>query len=353
MWPENRRKLSLSKDHIQYMQRCLQLAKNGSTSTSPNPMVGCVIVHQDQIIGEGWHRKAGEAHAEVRAINSVAETEKLKDSTLYVSLEPCSHHGRTPPCADLIIEKKIPRVVIACRDKNSVVNGRGIERLEKNGVEVIEGVMEQEAIWLNKRFFTFHSKKRSYVVLKWAQTSDGFFDKKRANGEKGINWITQPETRTFVHWERSKCDAILVGSQTVINDNPALTLQEVYGENPIRLILDPNLETPENARVYEDENYRIFTLKKTDRRNAVQLKKNESFLKQVLRHSYVLGNLSMMVEGGARTIQSFIDEDLWDEALVLQGATTFGQGLKAPQIPRPALNYQQLGKDRVLNFLNL
>lgn len=335
------------------MQRCLQLAKNGITTASPNPMVGSVIVHQEEIIGEGWHRKAGEAHAEVNAINSVSDVEKLKEATLYVNLEPCSHHGRTPPCADLIIEKKIPRVVIACRDKNSVVNGRGIDRLRQNGIDVVEGVMEKEALWLNKRFFTFHEKKRPYVLLKWAQTSDGYLDKQRTAKEKGVNWITQPETRTFVHKERSKCDAILVGSQTVLNDNPALTLQEVYGDSPIRFVLDPKLETPESARIYQDDNFRIFTLKKTQRKNAVQLKTSGSFLEQVLRNSYVLGNLSIMVEGGRYTIQSFIDENLWDEALVLQGDTTFGQGLKAPVINKPAINQQRLGKDQILSYLNL
>lgn len=335
------------------MRRCLQLALNGEPTVSPNPMVGAVLVLEDKIIGEGWHYRTGEAHAEIKAIESVQDPALLKKATMYVSLEPCAHHGKTPPCTDRLIREGIPRVVVACRDKNSVVNGKGIEMLQKAGIEVEEGILEREATYLNRRFFTFHAKKRPFVLLKWAQTLDGYLDKLRRPGETGINWITSNDTRIFVHRQRSMCDAILVGSVTVLTDKPTLGVSELEGPDPHRLILDPRLETPEEATIFRDDNYTLFTLKKTDRRNAVTLKRDQDFLQQVLRHCYVLGIQSILVEGGAKTHRSFIEQDLWDEAYVFVGDRIFGEGVSAPRIERTAQEITDLGTDKVIRYSRL
>ncbi len=223
------------------MRRCLQLAKMGEGNVAPNPMVGAVIVCNHKIIGEGYHQEFGGPHAEVNAINSVKDKSLLAKSTIYVSLEPCAHHGKTPPCSDLIVEHKIPKVVIGSQDTFSKVNGKGIKKLEANGCQVTCGVLEKECRKLNKRFFTFHEKKRPFVILKWAQTKDGFLDKKRNEGEKGIHWITAPETRSLVHLWRSKEMGVLVGRQTAAVDDPKLNVRDVTGKNPVRIILDSQI----------------------------------------------------------------------------------------------------------------
>ena len=237
-----------------YMKRCLNLAKLGLGSTSPNPMVGSIIVDNNNlIIAEGYHQKNGENHAEVNAINAVKNKKQLNNSTLYVSLEPCSHTGKTPPCVDLIIKHKIPRVIIGCIDSFSKVNGNGISALKKAGVIVKVGVLENECLELNKRFFTFHNKKRPYIILKWAQTKDLFIDLNRNGNSKGINWITQPETKSLTHKWRSEEDAILVGSNTILIDNPSLTTRDYAGKNPHRYIIDPSLKIDPSFNVFKDE----------------------------------------------------------------------------------------------------
>lgn len=223
-----------------YLFRCLQLAKLGRGMVAPNPMVGSVVVHKGEIIGEGYHQAYGEAHAEVNAINAVKDKTLLPQSTIYVNLEPCAHFGKTPPCANLIIESKIPKVVIGCVDPYAEVSGKGIERMQNAGIEVVVGVLEKQSIALNKRFFTFHAAKRPYIILKWAQSANGMIDTLRGENEKGIVWLTQPATKTLVHQWRAEEAGILVGRKTIYNDNPSLTTRLVKGPHPIRIILDPN-----------------------------------------------------------------------------------------------------------------
>lgn len=341
--------------HEVYMQRCLELAKKGLGRVSPNPMVGSVVVHNNRIIGEGWHQKAGEAHAEVNAINSVQNLDLLKDSTIYVNLEPCAHFGKTPPCSDLIIEKQIPRVVIGCRDSFSEVDGKGIERLRNAGVEVILGILEHESIELNRRFFTYYSKNRPYILLKWAQTQDGFIDKNRNDEKIGPNWISSEETKVLVHRWRSEEDAILVGPQTVINDNPSLTVREVNGPNPTRLILDRNSRVPASSRVFDDQSQsHWFKFKPKDEHSLnVILNDYDSAIEELLAFCYENNIQSLIVEGGAGIHSEFIKKGLWDEARVLIGATKFKSGLAAPRIEIEAQSIQSFGADQINIYRNL
>lgn len=338
-------------NHKLYMRRCIELAQNANGYTSPNPMVGSVVVHNEQIIGEGWHHAPGQPHAEVNAINSVKDKSKLKDSTIYVSLEPCAHFGRTPPCSDLIIENKIPRVVIGCRDPFEQVNGRGIEKLKAAGIEVIEGVLEEKCLELNKAFFTFHTKKRPYIILKWAQIADGFMDISRKENERGINWITQPETKTLVHQWRADVDAILVGKNTVLNDNPSLTVREVKGKNPIRLVMDRRNQLKDNFSIFNDEAETVvFTDKDTkpnEMKNHHTIDFSKNPLKQIMDYCYQNQIQSVLVEGGAHTLQSFIEAGLWDEARVLTGVGKFDDGLKGPQLHGFPISTKSFGKDVV------
>jgi diaminohydroxyphosphoribosylaminopyrimidine deaminase/5-amino-6-(5-phosphoribosylamino)uracil reductase len=240
--------------HEKYIKRCIQLAKNGLGTTYPNPMVGCVIVLNDVIIGEGWHKKAGAPHAEVNAIESVKEKSLLKEATIYVSLEPCSHFGKTPPCANLIVEKGIKNVVIGIVDSNSKVSGKGVKHLKDNGCKVIVGVLEEECFGLNKRFFTFHNKKRPFIILKWAETKDGFIDKNRSEADDNSpNWISNQYSQQYVHKMRAEEQAILVGTNTALNDNPSLNVRSWVGENPIRVVLDSVSKIPANYNLLNGE----------------------------------------------------------------------------------------------------
>ncbi len=343
--------------HEYYMHRCLQLAKNGKETVSPNPRVGSVVVHNNTIIAEGWHRKAGEPHAEVLAIGAVADQSLLSTSTLYVNLEPCAHHGRTPPCSDLIIEKQIPRVVIGSRDPFSEVNGKGIAKLKKAGTDVIEGVLQQECLHLNRRFFTFHQKKRPYVILKWAQSADGFMDRERSADQKGPNWITGKESKILVHSWRAEEDAILIGAQTALNDQPALTVREVSGKNPIRLVIDPQLRVNPNLTVLDEtsENL-VFNYKTATKERStewVKLDESTAALQQILQECYRRNIQSMMVEGGARTLQRFIEAGYWDEARVFTGTPNFGKGLKAPLLQGHYQAQSQWGADTLQVIYNL
>ncbi len=338
-----------------YIKRCIDLAKKGFAHVAPNPMVGCVIVYEGKIIGEGYHRKYGEAHAEVNAINAVNDDERLKKSTLYVSLEPCAHFGKTPPCSNLIIEKKIPKVVIGCVDPYAEVAGKGIEKLRKAGIEVVLGVLEDECLELNKRFFTFHKKKRPYIVLKWAQTLDGFMDRDRMNGEQGVNWITSPATKQLTDTWRSEEMAILVGKNTVLNDNPKLTVRTLLGRNPIRLVIDKNLEISESYHVMNGEvlTY-VFNQHKTEQKGKLMYVKLPfiELLQEMMTWLYGWELFSVLVEGGRTTLQHFLDEGVWDESRIYIGDTFFNGGLKAPQIAVRDFQTENYGGDKLIIVKN-
>ncbi|MBG39067.1 MAG: riboflavin biosynthesis protein RibD [Cryomorphaceae bacterium] len=332
-----------------YMQRCIDIAKRGIRAVAPNPMVGCVIVIQDKIIGEGYHERYGEAHAEVNAINNVANKSLLKNATLYVSLEPCSHLGKTPPCCDLLIQKGIKKVVVGTKDPNPLVGGKGIEKLKNSGVDVSEGILKEQCLELNKRFFTFHEKQRPYVILKWAQTLDGFSDQIREDGEQKINWISEPETKTLVHKWRSEEQSILVGRNTITNDNPSLTVRDYGGMNPIRLVIDSQLQISGNLNIYsKDAPTIVFNRVKDKKENNVEwIKIKETSTSNILEELYRRGIQSVFVEGGSRTLQYFIIDNVWDEARVIVGQKYFKEGYKAPIINKVPIKSMPFGKDMI------
>jgi diaminohydroxyphosphoribosylaminopyrimidine deaminase/5-amino-6-(5-phosphoribosylamino)uracil reductase len=336
-------------EHEKYMRRCLELASLGSGNVAPNPMVGCVIVSENRVIGEGYHLKYGGPHAEVNAFNCVAEQELLKDSTVYVSLEPCAHQGKTPPCVDLLISNQVKRVVIGCRDSNLLVSGKGIERLKRAGIEVIEGILETECRKLNKRFFTFHERNRPYVVLKWAQTSDGYIDRAREDKKIGINWVSSELTKVLVHKWRSEEQSILVGRNTIINDNPSLTVREYDGRNPIRIVIDSQLQISGDLNIYSDEAPTLVfnRLKNEKKENVEWIKIPETSTSKILEELYKRGITSVFVEGGSRTLQYFIIDNVWDEARVIVGNTKFYEGMKAPIINKIPSDTFEFGEDRV------
>ncbi|MBP1630166.1 MAG: riboflavin biosynthesis protein RibD [Bacteroidetes bacterium] len=333
------------KDEI-YIRRCLELARLGAGNVSPNPMVGCVIVCDDRIIGEGYHKIYGQAHAEVNAINSVEDKQLLKKSTLYVSLEPCCHYGKTPPCANLIVASNIPKVVICNRDPNPKVDGGGIKILEDAGIEVVVGVLEKEGRELNKRFFTSHEKFRPYIILKWAETIDGFMDIDRKREVKDY-WITNDNLKVWVHKQRSEEDAILVGKNTVINDNPRLNVRYVAGKQPIRLIIDRDLNISKDRNIYDNSQRTIIfnSLIGEEKGNMVfvRLDFEKDIIDQIIQYIYSIKIKSIIVEGGRHTLDSFLDKGAWDEANVLVGNNRFYHGLKSPTIADVLL-------DRVENF---
>jgi diaminohydroxyphosphoribosylaminopyrimidine deaminase/5-amino-6-(5-phosphoribosylamino)uracil reductase len=339
-------------DHTLYMQRCLELAQLGKGFTAPNPMVGCVIVKNDLIIGEGYHQEYSKAHAEVNAIQSVFNKNELEGATVYVSLEPCSHFGKTPPCADLLVQSGVKTVVIACRDTNPAVAGRGIDRLKKAGIEVIEGVLEKESRELNKRFFTFHEKQRPYIILKWAQTLDGYLDKARLENETGINWITGEETKSLVHKWRGEEQSILVGRNTIINDNPSLTVREYKGKNPIRIVIDSQLQISGDVNIYSSEAPTIVfnRIRNEKKENVEWVKIKETSTKNILDELYNRGIISVFVEGGSRTLQYFIIDNVWDEARVIVGNNRFDEGMKAPIINRVPIASHPFGEDMVYYY---
>jgi diaminohydroxyphosphoribosylaminopyrimidine deaminase/5-amino-6-(5-phosphoribosylamino)uracil reductase len=339
----------------QYMLRALQLAKLGGVSVAPNPLVGAVIVLNDEIIGEGYHQTYGEAHAEVNAVNSVTDQSVLAEATIYVTLEPCSHFGKTPPCADLLVKHRFKRVVIAQVDPFSEVAGRGIERLRKAGIRVDCGVLEKEAQELNKRFITFHTKKRPFVILKWAQTTDGLMDRDRSAGlEKGIHWISQPETQVFTHQLRSTEQAILVGWKTVENDNPSLTTRAFSGPSPVRIVVDPRLKAPKDASVFTDGFPTIIlNLLEDKEQGSLRFIRLADLQPQTILDTLYRNNInSVIIEGGANTLTRFLESGLWDEALVISGQSTFKSGLKAPAIPGNPSKTIRFGKDLLYYFQN-
>lgn len=318
-----------------YMHRCIQLARNGLCGAPPNPMVGAVIVCDGKIIGEGYHAKCGEAHAEVNAIRSVKNPELLKRSTIYVSLEPCAHHGKTPPCADLIVEKQLKRVVIGCQDPFAKVNGKGIEKMRNAGIEVKVGVLEEACLELISRFVTFHAQKRPYITLKWAQSSDGFIDYNRSEGEAVK--LSNDLTRMLVHKRRSEHAAILVGRRTALLDNPSLTIRDWHGKAPLRLVLDKDLSLPSTLHLFDGSVPTIvFTGKEKESYNNVEyirLDFSTSILPQMMEVLFARNIQSLLVEGGSQLLQSFLDENMWDEIFVEEAPLTLQDGVKAPVPP--------------------
>lgn len=319
-----------------YIRRCIELAYNGLCNAAPNPMVGAVIVCNGRIIGEGYHAKCGEGHAEVNAIRSVKDESMLKNSTIYVSLEPCSHYGKTPPCADLIISKGIPRVVVGCVDPFSLVSGRGIKKLRDAGIDITVGVLEEECKRLIKRFVTFNTEKRPYITLKWAESADGFIDKTREEGKPEI--LSTPITSMYVHKQRAENKAILVGRKTALLDNPSLSTRYWYGKNPLRLVIDRNLSLPGNLHLFDKSIPTIiFTGKvKQSEENleycTIDFTKN--VIRQILDHLFERKIQTLMVEGGSTLLQSFIDENLWDEIFIEHSEKILCDGVKSPDIKK-------------------
>lgn len=317
-----------------YIHRCIELASNGLCNAAPNPMVGAVIVHNGKIIGEGYHARCGEGHAEVNAIRSVKDESLLKESTIYVSLEPCSHYGKTPPCADLIISKGIPRVVVGCIDPFSQVSGRGIQKLRDAGIDVTVGVLEDECKNLIRRFVIFNTRKRPYITLKWAESADGFIDINRENGSPVV--MSTPITSMYVHKQRAEHKAILVGRKTALLDNPSLTTRNWYGANPLRLVIDRSLTLPSDLRLFDHSTPTlVFTEReKTAEENLeyITLDFSKDILPQILTVLYERKIQSLLVEGGTTLLQSFIDTELWDEIFVEHSAKVLGEGVKSPVI---------------------
>jgi len=329
------------------MNRCLELASKGLENVSPNPMVGSVIVHENKIIGEGYHKEHGKEHAEVNAIASVKNKSLLKYSTLYVNLEPCAHFGKTPPCSDLIIEHKIPKVVIGCVDTFSDVNGKGILKMEKAGIEINIGVLEKESQELNKRFFTFHEKKRPYIILKWAESKDGFIAPK---DQIAPFWMTSSNSKKLVHQFRAEEDAILVGRVTAEKDNPSLTVREIKGQNPTRIIIDKDLKLSKKLILFNNEAKTIiFNTQITKKINSNYYIKIDysNMINNILHQLYKQNIQSLIVEGGTKTLQSFIDENLWDEARIFTANKTLIEGVKAPRIEGEIIYETTIDKDQL------
>ena len=319
--------------HQLYMNRCLELAKQGAGFVAPNPMVGAVLVFDNRIIGEGYHEKYGEAHAEVNCINSVKEADKvlIAKATLYVNLEPCAHFGKTPPCTDLIIAHKIPSVVVGCSDPSDVVDGKGINLLKAAGIAVMAGVLETECKELNKRFFTFHTLKRPYVILKWAQSKN----QKIANADFSRVWITNVYSNRLIHRWRSEEAAIMVGTNTALQDDPALNTRHWTGPDPVRLIVDMNLRLPATLQLFDRKQQTVVFngIKNEEQENLVfcKIEKEPSLVKNILKACYELNIQSLIIEGGNKLAESFINEHAWDEARVIENSRMIiDNGLRAP-----------------------
>ncbi len=335
-----------------YMQRALDLAARGRGTASPNPMVGCVIVHNENIIGEGWHRLYGEGHAEVNAVASVSDKSLLKGSTCYVTLEPCAHYGKTPPCADLLIEHNLKRVVVAVKDSNPLVGGKGIGRMKAAGIQVDYGVLEVQARELNARFFTAIEKQRPYILLKWAQTTDGFVARKNFDSK----WISGKASRQLVHQWRADEDAIMVGTNTALYDDPKLNVRGVSGSDPLRVVIDKELKLPQSLQLFDGTQQTVcYNLKKTESHpnlEYVQLEK-AGFIVKLLADLHRRKVQSVFVEGGSALLHSLISEGLWDEARVFQSKTEFGEGITAPVLPLGPAETTFIENDALRIYRNL
>jgi diaminohydroxyphosphoribosylaminopyrimidine deaminase / 5-amino-6-(5-phosphoribosylamino)uracil reductase len=340
-----------------YMSRCIELALLGAGHVAPNPMVGSVIVYNGRIIGEGYHQQYGQAHAEVNALNSVGDREMLKSSVMYVSLEPCAHHGLTPPCADLIVREQIPKVIIGTSDPFAEVSGKGIERLKNAGVDVKVGVLEKECRELNRRFFTFHTQKRPYVILKWAQTADGFIDTDRLLSDYGQpTWITGDTALRLVHKIRSEENAIMVGTFTAEKDNPHLTVRHWPGDNPLRILIDKNLRLPHNLNLFDGSVPTLVFNSVNENRSGmlsfVKIDFEKNIVPQMLEELYARKILSLIVEGGKQLIESFTGSGLWDEMHVYTGSRFFAGGVRAPLSAGELTAEEWLDTDNLKIFRN-
>jgi len=349
--------MKVAKQDMEFMDRCLELAHKGLGNTAPNPMVGCVLVVGGKIIGQGYHREYGKAHAEVNAIHSVKKAECLTSSTLYVNLEPCSHHGKTPPCSDLILEKGIPRVVIGTQDPNKTVSGRGISRLRDHGVEVFVGIRKKESLELNRRFFTFHLINRPYIILKWAETKDGYIDRERTPGSSGnINWITGTLERQLVHKWRSEEQAILVGTRTALTDDPELTVRDWTGRQPLRLVIDRKGKLPDSLKLLDGKTPAVVfsekALKPIENIQQVKIPGDQDMLDGILDFLYNNQIQSIIVEGGRATLEGFIKRNLWDEARVFTGDQLFRSGIRAPRLVADASEKHQIAGSTLSIYRN-
>ncbi|MDW7692712.1 bifunctional diaminohydroxyphosphoribosylaminopyrimidine deaminase/5-amino-6-(5-phosphoribosylamino)uracil reductase RibD [Flammeovirgaceae bacterium SG7u.111] len=342
----------MNSEEEKYMERALGLAKLGIGSVSPNPMVGCVIVKDGLIIGEGYHQQYGGPHAEVNAVNSVEDKLQIKGSDVYVSLEPCSHFGKTPPCADLLVQHQPKKVIVCNVDPNPLVAGKGLEKLKKAGIEVITGVLEKQGLELNKRFFTSMTKQRPYIILKWAQTADGFVARKNFDSK----WISNQRSRQYVHKWRAEEDAILVGSNTAKHDNPTLNVRDWSGKNPTRIVIDRNMKLSPKLNLFDGTIPTLcFNLSKNEEQENlkyIQLEE-ESFLKQVLEKLHENKLYSVIVEGGSQILHSLIKEGLWDEARIFTSETMFGEGIPAPRISGKLISKQPIHTDELKVYQNL
>ncbi|TDQ25614.1 bifunctional diaminohydroxyphosphoribosylaminopyrimidine deaminase/5-amino-6-(5-phosphoribosylamino)uracil reductase RibD [Tenacibaculum caenipelagi] len=358
-------------NHEKYIQRCIQLAKNGIGTTRPNPSVGAVIVYNNKIIGEGFTSPYGGPHAEVNAINSVKSQELLKEATIYVTLEPCSHHGKTPPCADLIIEKGIPNVVIGSIDTNNLVAGKGIERLKKAGINVVVGIYDEACKEHHKRFFTVQNKKRPYIILKWAETKDRFIAPLTKDEQKPV-WISNTYSQQLVHKWRSEEHAILVGTNTVIADNPSLTVRSWSGNHPIRIVIDKDLKIPPTATVLDGKVKTIVlfeTKEKREKRGEIvdvipndsekshgliyeQIDFSSRVAEQICKVLHKHHIQSVIIEGGAQTLLTFINASLWDEARVFIGDVNFGAGVKRPSFNAKLFSEEKINNDILRIYRN-
>ena len=340
--------------HELYMQRCLQLAQLGAGAVAPNPMVGSVLVHNNRIIGEGYHQQYGKAHAEVNCINSVQEADKhlINQSTIYVSLEPCAHFGKTPPCADLIIHHKIPKVVVGCRDPFKEVDGKGIEKLQAAGIDVTMGILEAECKQINKRFFTFHTKHRPYIILKWAETANHFIG---TNTEERL-LISSETTNRLVHKWRSEEAGILVGTNTAKLDNPSLNNRLWSGKQPVRLIIDSNLQLADSLNIFNKSQPTILfnhlKNKEEDNLYYYQLDNKKELLPQIMDACYKQNIQSILVEGGSKTLQTFIDNNLWDEARTITNTKlTIANGIPSPTLKNArVVDSRMIGAERIVSF---
>lgn len=358
--------------HQYYIKRCLQIAKNGLGTTQPNPMVGALIVYNNRIIGEGYTSPYGGPHAEVNAIAAVKNKHLLNKSTLYVTLEPCSHFGKTPPCSDLIIKYNIPKVVIGCKDDNPEVAGMGIAKLKASGCHVTVGVLENECKLHHRRFFTFYNKQRPYVIMKWAETENGLLAPQFKDQKRPV-WITNNYSRQLVHKWRSEEQAILIGTSTVIEDNPSLTVRDWAGKNPTRVVLDRTLklgnvfsvfkdDTADTIIVYgdakrhlnfdTDQKDEILPSSKNTKHISIDWSQTKTIAHQICRLLQALNINSVIIEGGSKTLQTFIDEDLWDEARIFTGTSRFEKGITAPKIDGKLYSVTNIIDDKLAIYFN-
>lgn len=333
------------------MRRAMELAGNGLGNVSPNPMVGAVVVYNGKIIGEGWHRQFGGPHAEVEAINSIKDHQVLPESTLFVNLEPCAHYGKTPPCTDLIMKSGLRRVVLANTDPNPMVGGKGIRQLQDGGVEVVTGVMRQQGTFLNRRFFRFHQNKRPYIILKWAQTSDGFIARENFDSK----WISNEYSRKLVHRYRAEEDAILVGRATAQYDNPQLTTRDWHGKDPLRLVIDPELKLDGGLKLFDGRTPTIcynFHKDETDGNISWVKLPREGFLPALWQDLYQKEVQSILVEGGGTLINSLVQANFWDEARMFVAPLEFEKGIRAPELQGSPDEEQLIVGDRLKVYYN-